>query len=101
MQNRWTFDVEKASIHELNIILMNAEQRSFENIVQEQTFLYQTVFNSDSPNLRQAALLRVGLEQYKADILATKGAIPLEDRKVMATLAKRSEQLLNRVAHAK
>lgn len=68
-QRNWNFDIPHAAQIELQIILGNANGSSFETIQDLMTQLYTVVFQSHSPNIRKAAMLRTFLYQYKVAVL--------------------------------
>lgn len=96
-QRGWKFDAHQAALLELQIILGNASNASFESVQDLMTQLYALVFDSHSPNIRKAAQLRTFLYQYKVDVLKKEQKISQEDQKLMIVLAKASETYLNRI----
>lgn len=96
-QRNWEFDTHQAALLELQIILGNANQASFENVQNLMIKLYTLVFQSDSPLIRKAAMLRTFLYQYKVNLLKKEQDISQEDQHVMLSLAKTSEKYLNSI----
>lgn len=88
-QRQWIFDTRLAAEIELKIILGNRNGSSFEEIKDLMVQLYALVFQSDSPKIQNAAILRTFLYQYKA------GMQP--DRDLMLKIAKTSEDYLNSI----
>ncbi len=96
-QRGWNFNSHQAAKIELQIILGNSHQASFETVQNLMTNLYTLVFQSDSPLIRKAAMLRTFLYQYKVDILKRERDISKEDQALMIGLAKTSESYLNAI----
>lgn len=93
-QKNLNFDTTKAADIELQIILGNALSASFETIQDLMIQLYTLVFDSHSPHIKKAAMLRTFLYQYKAEVMK-EGEIPLKDQELMLEIAKASERYLD------
>jgi hypothetical protein len=95
-QKNLNFNTTKAADLELQIILGNALGSSFETIQDLMIQLYTLVFDSHSPHIKKAAMLRTFLYQYKAEVIK-EGEISPEDKKLMVDMAKASERYLDQV----
>lgn len=93
-QRNLNFDTTKAANIELQIILGNALGASFDTIQDLMIQLYTVVFQSHSPAIKKAAMLRTFLYQYKAEVIKA-GEIPLKDKELMIDIAKASERYLD------
>lgn len=96
-QRNWCFDIHLAAQIELKIILGNLNGASFENITDLMVQLYTLVFQSNSPKILKAALLRTFLYQYKTEIIEREQQISQQDYKLMLNMAKTSEEFLNSI----
>lgn len=88
------FDITTAAKLELDLILAQANQASFEFINNIMNELYNCVLNSHSPNIMKAAMLRTFLYQYKIRILNSDKGITAFDINIMLEIDKESKRLL-------
>lgn len=96
-QRAWDFDVRQAAKLELQIILGNANGLNFETIQDLMSQLYALVFQSSSPNVRKAAMLRTFLYQYKVDVLKREKNISETEMNLLISLSETSKELLNSI----
>ncbi len=91
------FDPHQAAKLELQIILGNANGASFETVQNNMSQLYAHVFQSTSPNIRKAAMLRTFLYQYKVDVLKREKGITDAEMNMLIALSDTSKELLNSI----
>lgn len=89
------FDTLKAAEIECSLILAQTNQESFEKIRDIMISLYETVFRSQSEDIVKAAMLRTFLYQYKVKLVNSNVPLTQRDRKVLISMARESEELLN------
>jgi hypothetical protein len=94
-QQKWHFDIEEAARLEFEIIVGMERGLAVEEIQALSIDLYKVVFQSDSPEIRKAVMLRTFLYQYKTQIQKSGMKISLADERVMLNLAATSEEYLN------
>ncbi len=94
-QQKWHFDIEGAARLELQIILYQEQGMSFEAVEKLSIELYNVVFQSDSPQIRKAVMLRTFLYHYKYQLQKSDIKISPADKLVMTHLAATSEEYLN------
>ncbi|MBS0649250.1 MAG: hypothetical protein JSS10_08525 [Verrucomicrobia bacterium] len=93
-QRNLNFDTTKAADIEFQIILGNALGSTFEIVQDLMIQLYTVIFQTHSPAIKKAAMLRTFLYQYKAEVMK-EGEIPLDDQELMIEVAKASEKYLS------
>jgi len=96
-QRTWDFDVPQAAKLELQIILGNANGLNFETIQDLMSRLYALVFQSSSPNVRKAAMLRTFLYRYKVDVLKRERYLSETEMNLLISLSETSKELLNSI----
>lgn len=96
-QRNWDFNPSQAAVLELKIMLCYVKGENFDTIINLMIELYAHVFQSDSNNIHKAAMIRTFLYQYKVDLLKKEQKISQEEMKMMISLARTSEQLLNAI----
>lgn len=96
-QRNWCFDIHQAAQIELKIIVGNINSASFESITDLMVQLYSLVFQSNSPKILKAAMLRTFLYQYKIETVKREQKIPQQDYDLMLKMAKTSEDFLNSI----
>lgn len=94
-QKGLSFDPHEAAKLELQIILGNAQGASFEAVQNHMSQLYAHVFQSTSPNIRKAAMLRTFVYQYKVDVLKRDKGITDAEMNMLISLSETSKELLN------
>lgn len=92
-QRNWDFDIEAAAFLEFQIILGNADGTSFDIVEELMVQLYSTVFRSDSPLIKKAAMLRTFLYQYKAK----QNVLTQAEKKMLLEMAQISKECLNSI----
>ncbi len=92
-QRNWEFDTKKAAELELQIILGNMRNASFDTVMNLMKELYTTVFQSNTFLIEKAAMMRTFLYQYKA--LAFKTTFCIQEEKFLLELAKISKEFLD------
>lgn len=89
------FNPEKAANLEFNLIHAQATHASFEKITSIMTALYEEVFNTQNEHVRNAALLRTFLYQYKIQQLINHQKLDQDDMDLLRMIAKQSERELH------
>lgn len=93
-QRAFSCDVKKAALYEFDLILAQAERASFESICNIMVKLYNEVFQTHSPAIEKAAMLRTFLYKYKIQLLSYSNKLSLSDIELLKTIAKASEKEL-------
>lgn len=96
-QTSLTFDITKAASFEFALIRAQSRKAAFESIYNIMVDLYTEIFQSDQPGIQKAALLRTFLYIYKIRLLTLDNYISDEDIHLLKSIAKRSEDELNRL----
>jgi hypothetical protein len=96
-QNRWDFDILAAAQAEFQVIWANRVGASFEQVQGLMEKLYAVVFQSNSPLIVKAAMLRTFLYKYKADVIKNNGTLSEEDQSLLLDLAEASGNYLNAI----
>jgi hypothetical protein len=96
-QTSLSFDSRKAAEHEYDLIVAQAEQKSFEDICSIMVNLYKTVFGQSMPQIEKAAMLRTFLYQYKTRLLSSGVPLSINDKALMVSMARASEYELNQL----
>lgn len=97
LQRGWNFDTFKAAKLELKIILGHVQGLSFEEIKNLMCELYTHVFQSQSPDIHKAAMLRTFLYQYKIALINLKETLSEEEMATLISLSNTSTELLGKI----
>ena len=96
-QTSLRFDLDQAAQLELELILAQAQEESFESIYQLMIELYTIVFGVKAKHLHRSAMLRTFLYKYKISLLKMTGGFLEDDIDLLLAIAKASERELSRV----
>lgn len=88
------FNVPKVAKFEFTLIVSQARKAPFETIHATMLELYREVFQSDAFSIHKAAMLRTFLFLYKSKVLQQEHSLTENDKKLMLSLAKVSEEEL-------
>lgn len=97
-QRNWLFDPRRAAQIELEVILGNRKGASFETVAERMVELYELIFESDSPSVLKAAMLRTFLYQYRNRILQVQKKLSQQDQDLLLAIDSASKSFLESLA---